>query len=112
MLNNGVAVLFVVLCILPNTAPFSSVASAACSTAHDTGLRVNDDRRVSPLAVTDNNDAIALERSTFLSESRVCSSGLVTRTDGTTAFASIVESSSRTNFRSAHRPASPSVLRV
>jgi hypothetical protein len=111
MLNNGVSVLLVVLCMLPNTAPFSSIASATYSTARDTDVRVDQDGRVPPLAVTDNADAMALERSTFLDESRVCSSGLVPSTYGTTAFTPIFECS-RTNFSSVHRPACPSVLRV
>jgi len=111
MLNNGVVVLLVVLCVLPNTAPFSSIPSAACSTARDTDMRINQDGRVAPLADADNDDAIALERSTFLDESRICSSGLVPSTYGMTAFAAIFECS-RTHLGSVHRPACPSVLRV
>ena len=112
MLNNGVAVLLVALCVLPNTAPFSSIASATCSTARDTGVRVHEETRLPPLADTDNDDAIALERSTFLNESRACSSGVVPGTDGAAAFVSIVECFTHTHLSSVHRPACPSVLRV
>jgi hypothetical protein len=59
MLNNGFAVLLVVLCILPNTAPLSSIAAVRSSTAHTSGAGIHEDTRVPPLADPDSNDAIA-----------------------------------------------------
>ena len=112
MLNNGFAVLLVVLCILPNTAPFSTIAAVTPSTAHNVAAGIHQDTRVPPPAVTDSDDAIALERATFLNESRTCASGLGPGADGTTAFASSVRWSIGEHFRAVEPPACPYVLRV
>ncbi|HET9833607.1 MAG TPA: hypothetical protein VFP91_17925 [Vicinamibacterales bacterium] len=112
MLNNGFAVLIVVLCILPNTAPFSSIAAVRSSIAYSGGAGIHEDTRVPPLADSDSNDAIAFERATFLSESRICSSGPAPGADGTTTFVPVDRWLIGAHVRAIDPLACPYVLRV
>jgi hypothetical protein len=70
MLTRGFAFFLVVLCIVPTTAPFS-IASMPLSGARD-NIASAATNVIAQSVSDDNNDAIALERSTFLSQSRAC----------------------------------------
>ena len=111
MLNNGFAVLIVVLCILPNTAPFSSIAAVRSSIAYS-GAGIHEDTRVPSLADSDSNDAIAFERATFLSESRICSSGPAPGADAMTTFVPVDCWLIGAHVRTIDPLACPYVLRV
>ena len=68
MVAKGFALWLVVLCVVPTTAPFS-VASMPLSGARHNSASAGPDA-IAKSVSDDSNDAIALERSTFLSQSR------------------------------------------
>jgi hypothetical protein len=83
MLTKGFALLLVVLCIVPTTAPFSVALTPLPDADHSFASAGPD--AVAPSLSDDNNDAIALERSTFLSQSRACACSTATHARRVTA---------------------------
>jgi hypothetical protein len=66
------AVWLVVLCILPMTAPFSTLGSLSPVNHQSADAVIGE-----PHATFDSDDVLALERSTFLQQSRLCATGIV-----------------------------------
>jgi hypothetical protein len=108
MLTRGFAFFLVVLCIVPTTAPFS-IASMPLSGAHDNSAFAATNTIAASVS-DDNNDAIALERSTFLSQSRACASTTSTHAACVTVSTSLSPDASA--LASLYRPPIFRVLRV
>jgi len=66
------AALLVVLCILPTTAPFSTLGSFDSSPSGNADTAIGGPETHASVADADDNDTLLLERSHFLKQSRLC----------------------------------------
>jgi hypothetical protein len=72
MVPKLLAALLVVLCVLPVTAPFATVGPSSSLAGHETVATIGTLSAHTSVTDSDDDDALAIERATFLRESRLC----------------------------------------
>jgi|SRR6185436_12764453 len=98
MVAKAVATLLLVLCILPTTAPFSSVGSTNALGEHNPVTTISVAGDHSSVADAGDEDALVLERSNFLKHSRLCASAVVGFCETASTFAPFLSPAARSTF--------------